>query len=300
MRQEVLMRVAWIGTGVMGRSMALHLINAGHELRVTTRTRDRAADVLAAGATWCDSPAEAADACDAAISMVGYPDDVDAVHRGASGTLSATVRPRIIIDMTTSTPTLARDLAAHARALGVASIDAPVSGGDIGARNAALSIMVGGDRDAVEAVRPLLAALGKTIVHHGDPGTGQHCKMVNQILIASSMLGLCEALAYAQGSGLDPGKVLESVGGGAAGSWSVNNLGPRILRGDFAPGFFVEHFCKDLRIAVDEAQALGLTLEGLARAERLYAVLRDQGHGRLGTQALWHLFSATAGSAPQA
>jgi 3-hydroxyisobutyrate dehydrogenase len=232
--------------------------------------------------------------------MVGYPDDVDAVHRGASGTLSATVRPRIIIDMTTSTPTLARDLAAHARALGVASIDAPVSGGDIGARNAALSIMVGGDRDAVEAVRPLLAALGKTIVHHGDPGTGQHCKMVNQILIASSMLGLCEALAYAQGSGLDPAKVLESVGGGAAGSWSVNNLGPRILRGDFAPGFFVEHFCKDLRIALDEAQALGLTLEGLARAERLYAVLRDQGHGRLGTQALWHLFSATAGSAPQA
>jgi 3-hydroxyisobutyrate dehydrogenase len=214
--------------------------------------------------------------------MVGYPDDVDAVHRGASGTLSATVRPRIIIDMTTSTPTLARDLAAHARALGVASIDAPVSGGDIGARNAALSIMVGGDRDAVEAVRPLLAALGKTIVHHGGPGTGQHCKMVNQILIASSMLGLCEALAYAQGSGLDPAKVLESVGGGAAGSWSVNNLGPRILRGDF------------------EAQALGLTLEGLARAERLYAVLRDQGHGRLGTQALWHLFSATAGSAPQA
>ncbi|MBM4110986.1 MAG: NAD(P)-dependent oxidoreductase, partial [Phycisphaerae bacterium] len=241
------MRVAWIGTGVMGRSMALHLINAGHELRITTRTRDRAADVLAAGATWCDSPAVAADSCDVAISMVGYPSDVEAVHRGPHGTLSAQVRPRIIIDMTTSTPTLARALAAFAGSLGVASIDAPVSGGDLGARNAALSIMVGGDAATIDAVRPLLASMGKTIVHHGGPGMGQHCKMVNQILIASSMLGLCEALAYAQSSGLDSTKVLESVGGGAAGSWSVNNLGPRILRGDFAPGFFVEHFCKDLR-----------------------------------------------------
>lgn len=290
------MRVAWIGTGVMGRSMALHLINAGHELRIATRTRDRAADVLAAGATWCDSPAEAAESCDVAISMVGYPSDVDAVHRGDRGTLRASVRPRIIMDMTTSTPTLARELAAQASSIGVASIDAPVSGGDIGARNAALSIMVGGSGTAIDAVRPLLASMGKTIVHHGGPGSGQHCKMVNQILIASSMLGLCEALSYAHRSGLDPAKVLESVGGGAAGSWSVNNLGPRILRGDFAPGFFVEHFCKDLRIALDEAQAMGLELEGLARAERLYALLRDQGHGRSGTQALWHLFSATGES----
>lgn len=290
------MRVAWIGTGVMGRSMALHLINAGHELRIATRTRDRAADVLAAGATWCDSPAEAAESCDVAISMVGYPSDVDAVHRGDRGTLRASVRPRIIMDMTTSTPTLARELAAQASSIGVASIDAPVSGGDIGARNAALSIMVGGSGTAIDAVRPLLASMGKTIVHHGGPGSGQHCKMVNQILIASSMLGLCEALSYAHRSGLDPAKVLESVGGGAAGSWSVNNLGPRILRGDFSPGFFVEHFCKDLRIALDEAQAMGLELEGLARAERLYALLRDQGHGRSGTQALWHLFSATGES----
>ncbi|MEY4833626.1 MAG: hypothetical protein RL527_1839 [Planctomycetota bacterium] len=294
------MRVAWIGTGVMGRSMALHLINAGHELRITTRTKDRAADVLAAGATWCATPAEAAESCDMAISMVGYPSDVDAVHRGADGTLRAKVGPRIIIDMTTSTPTLARELAQHAASLGVTSIDAPVSGGDIGARNAALSIMVGGDAAAIDSVRSLLAVMGKTIVHHGGPGTGQHCKMVNQILIASSMLGLCEALAYAQGSGLDPSKVLESVGGGAAGSWSVNNLGPRILRGDFAPGFFVEHFCKDLRIALDEAQALGLRLDGLERAERLYSLLRDQGHGRSGTQALWHLFSATGGPGPRA
>ena len=293
------MRVAWIGTGVMGRSMALHLINAGHELRITTRTRDRAAEVLAAGAMWCDSPAEAAESCDVAISMVGYPSDVDAVHRGDHGTLRAAVRPRIIMDMTTSTPTLARELAAHASSIGVAAIDAPVSGGDIGARNAALSIMVGGDAAAVEAVQPLLASMGKTIVHHGGPGTGQHCKMVNQILIASSMLGLCEALAYTHGSGLDPAKVLQSVGGGAAGSWSVNNLGPRILRGDFAPGFFVEHFCKDLRIAVDEAAALGLRLDGLERAERLYALLRDQGHGRSGTQALWHLFSASGGAGPR-
>ncbi|MEY2713599.1 MAG: hypothetical protein RLZZ217_557 [Planctomycetota bacterium] len=291
------MRVAWIGTGVMGRSMAMHLLKAGHDLRITTRTRARAEELLAAGATWCATPADAANGSDVAISMVGFPDDVEAVHLGASGTLRAATLPGVVIDMTTSTPTLARRVAEEAGARGVVAIDAPVSGGDIGARNAALSIMVGGDAAAVDRVRPLLAVMGKTIVHHGGPGSGQHCKLVNQILIASSMLGLCEALAYTAGTGLDPAKVIESVGGGAAGSWSVNNLGPRILRGDFAPGFFVEHFCKDLRIALDEARTMGLALAGLERAERLYALLRDRGHGRDGTQALWHLFSAPDGPA---
>jgi 3-hydroxyisobutyrate dehydrogenase len=277
--------------------MAMHLIEAGHDVRITTRTPARADGLLAAGATWCSSPADAADSTDVAISMVGFPEDVEAVHLGAHGSLRAARLPRVIIDMTTSTPTLARRIAVEAGGLGVSSMDAPVSGGDVGARNATLSIMVGGDVGVVDELRPLLATLGKTIVHHGGPGTGQHCKMVNQILIASSMLGLCEALAYAKGTGLDPQKVIESVGGGAAGSWSVNNLGPRILRGDFAPGFFVEHFCKDLRIALDEAHSMGLALAGLERAERLYALLRDRGHGRDGTQALWHLFSAPDGPA---
>ncbi len=288
------MRLAWIGTGVMGSSMAQHLIAAGHELRVCTRTPARAKAVLDAGATWSATPREAAEGCAVAFSMVGYPADVEAVHLGDHGTLRASTLPSILIDMTTSTPTLARRVASEASRRGVISLDAPVSGGDVGARHAALSIMVGGD-DGFERVRPLLAVLGKTIVHHGGPGAGQHCKMVNQILIASAMTGLCEALAYTNAAGLDPAKVLESVGGGAAGSWSVNNLGPRILRHDFAPGFFVEHFCKDLRIALDEARAMGLTLAGLDRAEALYRLLRDSGNARAGTQALWHLFAQADG-----
>lgn len=285
------MRIAWIGTGVMGRSMALHLLQAGHTLRVHTRTRDRAADVIAAGAQWCETPAAAADGCDAAISMVGHPSDVHAVHAGDHGTFRASVPPAIIVDMSTSTPTLAVQLAQTGSEQGIEVLDAPVSGGDVGARNAALSIMVGGADEAFATMKPVFGAMGKTVLHHGPAGAGQHCKMVNQILIASSMLGLCEALAYAEKAGLDPTTVLESVGGGAAGSWSVNNLGPRILRGDFGPGFMVEHFCKDLGIAVEEARARGLHLEGLERAERLYRLLAARGHGRAGTQALWHLFA---------
>lgn len=293
-------RIGFIGTGVMGASMVRHLLHAGYEVTVTTRTRSRAEPLLAEGAAWADSPAEAADGRDAVLSIVGYPSDVEAVHLGPHGTLGVAHPPRYIVDLTTSRPSLAVDLAKAARQRGVGAVDAPVSGGDVGARNATLSIMVGGDEADVEAVRPMLERLGRTIVHHGGPGAGQHAKMVNQILIAANMLGVCEGLLYAERAGLDPTKVIESVGSGAAGSWSINNLGPRIIRGDFEPGFFVEHFIKDLSIALEEAERMGLELPALALAKRSYEALAALGHGRRGTQAIYLLiqgggFAATAG-----
>jgi 3-hydroxyisobutyrate dehydrogenase len=278
--------VAWIGTGVMGAPMAGHLLDAGHTLRVHTRTRDRAKPLLARGAAWAASPAEAADGADFAFSIVGLPDDVAAVHLGPAGTLAADAPPRTIVDMTTSSPSLAVRIAAEAHRRGVLSIDAPVSGGDVGARNATLSIMVGGDGAAVAAARPLLERLGRLVVHHGGPGCGQHAKMVNQILIATNMIGVSEGMLYARAAGLDPTRVLESVGAGAAGSWSVTNLAPRMVRRDFAPGFAVEHFIKDLGLALDEAARLGLAMPGLALARQLYEAVRAQGHGRSGTHAL--------------
>ena len=269
--------------------MAGHLLDAGVDVVVHTRTRSRARRLLERGATWADSPAEAADGAEIALSMVGHPQDVEEVHLGAEGTLAAETPPSYIVDMTTSRPSLAERLDERARAVGVRSIDAPVSGGDVGARDATLSIMVGGADTDVEAVRSLLEILGGSVVHQGGPGAGQHTKMVNQILIASTMVGVCEGLLYAVRAGLDPATVIGSVGAGAAGSWSINTLGPRIVRRDFEPGFFVEHFIKDLAIALDEADRMGLTLQGLALARQLYEQVRllDDGRGgRLGTQAL--------------
>lgn len=282
-------RIAWIGTGVMGEPMAGHLLAAGVDVVVHTRTRERAEGLLRRGATWADSPAEAADGAEIVFSMVGYPQDVEAVHLGADGTLAAATPPSYIVDMTTSRPSLAERLDDRARAVGVGSVDAPVSGGDVGAREATLSIMVGGAESDVEAVRPLLEMLGGRVVRQGGPGAGQHTKMVNQILIASTMVGVCEGLLYAARAGLDPATVIGSVGTGAAGSWSITTLGPRIVRRDFEPGFFVEHFIKDLAIALDEADRMGLTLQGLTLARQLYEQVRllDGGRGgRMGTQAL--------------
>jgi 3-hydroxyisobutyrate dehydrogenase len=278
--------IGWIGTGVMGAAMAGHLLNAGYALRVYTRTRAKAQPLIDAGASWAASPAEAADGADVAVSMVGVPDDVRETHLGPVGTLAAKQRPRLVIDMTTSRPALAEEIHRAAAKAGVGSIDAPVSGGDVGARSATLSIMIGGDERDVVAARPVLARLGKTIVHHGAPGAGQHAKVVNQILIASSMMGACEGLLYARQAGLDPTRVIESVGSGAAGTWAINNLGPRMIRRDFDPGFFVEHFIKDLSIALDEAARMNLALPGLALARQLYEAVRAQGHGRRGSQAL--------------
>ena len=282
--------IAWIGTGVMGRSMAGHLLAAGHPLTVYSRTRERASALLDAGATWAPSPADAAADADVACTMVGLPSDVEEVYFGPRGVLAAGRCPALLIDFTTSSPALAARVAAAAGAAGAACVDAPVSGGDVGARNATLSIMCGGTERAFARARPLLERLGKTIVLQGPAGSGQHTKMVNQLLIAGTMLGLAEALAYAKRSGLDPATVLESVGGGAAASWSLANLAPRVLKGDFAPGFFIEHFVKDLRIALDEARSMGLQLPTAAAAERTYAALAEAGHGRSGTQAVVHAY----------
>jgi 3-hydroxyisobutyrate dehydrogenase len=279
-------RVGWIGTGVMGLSMCGHILDAGYAATVFTRTRDRAEPLLSRGATWAGSPAEVAAASDVVFSIVGYPADVRAVILDEGGALAGATSGSTLVDMTTSEPALAVEIHATAKARGVAAIDAPVSGGDVGARNATLSIMVGGNEDTVEHVRPLLEVLGKSIVRQGGPGAGQHTKMVNQILIATGMIGVCEALLYGHKAGLDLERVLESVASGAAGSWSLSNYGPRMLSGDFAPGFVVEHFVKDMGIALAEARRANLSLPGLALAEQLYVALRAQGSGRLGTHSL--------------
>jgi 3-hydroxyisobutyrate dehydrogenase len=280
-------RIAWIGAGVMGLHMAGHLMTAGHQVVVFSRTKGKAQPLIDRGAEWADSSADAAEGADVAMSMVGYPADVEEVHLGLSGTLAATKPPGLIIDMTTSRPELAVRIARAAGARGIDSVDAPVSGGDVGARNATLAIMAGGDSEAFEVALPLLAIVGKSIVHQGPPGAGQHTKMVNQILIATNMIGVCEGLMYASKAGLDPLKVIQSVGSGAAGSWSINNLGPRIINGDFSPGFFVEHFIKDLGIALEESRRMGLNMPGLSLAKRLYDEVALHGHGRLGTQSLF-------------
>jgi 3-hydroxyisobutyrate dehydrogenase len=282
--------IGWIGTGVMGVSMAKHLMAAGHPLVIHTRTRARAEPLLAAGAQWADSPLAVAERAEIVCSMVGYPEDVEVTHLGPQGTLSAAKAPALLIDFTTSSPALAQRIAERGAALGTQAIDAPVSGGDIGARNATLSIMCGGTEAAFQAARPVLDLLGKTVVLQGPAGAGQHTKMVNQLLIAGTMLGMAEALSYAKKAGLNPETVLQSVGGGAAASWSLTNLAPRILKSDFAPGFFIEHFLKDLRIALDEARALGLDLPCATAAERTYRALAEAGYARAGTQAIVHAY----------
>lgn len=280
------LRVGWIGTGVMGASMAGHLLASGHPVTVSTRSRDKAAPLLDAGATWADSPAEVATASDVTFAIVGFPSDVREVFLGPEGAVAGASEGSVVVDMTTSEPSLAVEIHAAAAAKGVGAVDAPVSGGDIGARNATLSIMVGGDDEPVERVRPLFEKMGTTIVHQGGPGAGQHTKMVNQILIASTMVGIAEALVYARQAGLDLTTVLESVGGGAAGSWSLSNLAPRVIDGDFGPGFFVDHFVKDMTIAIDEAAAMNIATPGLDMACELYATLQGQGGGRDGTHAI--------------
>ena len=288
-------RLGWIGTGVMGASMCGHLIRRGFSLTVYSRTASKAAQLLAAGARWADSPQAVAEQRDVVFSMVGFPHDVREVLLGPRGALAGCQPGNILVDMTTSEPALAREIAGAARAQGVYSVDAPVSGGDVGAREARLSIMLGGDRDVCTALEPCWEAMGTTIVYQGGPGAGQHTKMVNQILIATNMIGVCEALLYAYRAGLDLNTVLQSVASGAAGSWSLTHLGPRIIANDFAPGFFVEHFVKDMGIALHESQRMGLDLPGLALAQQLYTSVIAQGHGRAGTHALQLALAASAG-----
>ncbi len=279
-------RVGWIGTGVMGRWMCQHVMSKGYPATVYNRSREKTKPLTDAGAVYAESPRAVAERSDVVFAIVGFPRDVREVFLGTQGALAGIRAGGILVDMTTSEPSLAKEIEAAARAKGVGSVDAPVSGGDVGARNAALSIMVGGDTETVEAVRPLLECMGKTIVHQGPAGAGQHTKMVNQILIATNMIGVCEALLYGYKAGLDLKTVLQSVGGGAAASWSLNNLGPRIIDRNFEPGFFVEHFIKDMGIALDEAKHMNLSLPGLALANQLYLAVQAQGYGKKGTHAL--------------
>ncbi|MBC7379186.1 MAG: NAD(P)-dependent oxidoreductase [Burkholderiaceae bacterium] len=286
-------RIGFIGLGIMGQSMAGHLLAAGHQLAVYNRSPDKAAALAARGAVACATPAQVAQQSDVIITMVGYPSDVEQVWLGAEGVI-AHARHALLIDMTTSSPALAQQLAAQAAKAGHQALDAPVSGGDVGAREGKLSIMVGGEAAAFERALPILQLMGTNIVHMGAAGAGQHTKMSNQIVIASTIMGVCEGLAYARAAGLDSAALLQCIGGGAAGGFQLNVMGARIAKGDFAPGFFIEHFLKDLGIALTEAANMGIELPGATLARKLYDELAGQGKGRLGTQALFQLYMAGA------
>lgn len=279
-------RIGWIGTGVMGQWMCRHLVEKGFQTSVTNRTRAKAQPLIELGATWKATPKEVAAASDVIFTIVGFPKDVEEVYLGEAGILKGAAPGSVVVDMTTTQPTLAQRIYQAAKANGVAAVDAPVSGGDVGARNAALSIMVGGDKETADALAPLFEIMGKMIVYQGPAGSGQHTKMCNQIVIAGTMIGMCEALLYGEKAGLDLGVMLQSITGGAAGCWSLDNLAPRILKEEFDTGFFVEHFVKDMGIALEEARQMNLALPGLALVNQLYQAVMAQGGARLGTQAL--------------
>jgi len=280
------MKIGWIGTGVMGAAMAGHVQAAGHDLYVFNRTKTKAERLLKGGAHWCESPAEVAASSEIVFTIVAFPADVEEVYLGEGGILSAQGPCRVVVDMTTSRPSLAQMIAEAAAKQRIDSLDAPVSGGDIGARDGTLAIMVGGDKGVFDAVLPLFQLMGKNISYMGGVGAGQHTKMCNQILVAGTMIGTCESLLYGTKAGLDQQSVIDIIGKGAASCWSINNLGPRIVRGNYEPGFIVEHFIKDMGIALQEAAAVGLSLPGLALVHQLYLAVQAQGHGRSGTHAL--------------
>ena len=279
-------KIGWIGTGVMGRWMCQHIMNRGYSTTVYNRTKAKSQPLIDAGAAWGDSPRDVAAASDVIFTIVGFPPDVREVYLGDNGILNSAKPESIIVDMTTTEPSFAQEIYGKAKAQGISSIDAPVSGGDIGAQEARLSIMVGGDADAVEAIMPLLEAMGKNIVHQGGASTGQHTKMCNQITFAGTIIGVCEALIYGYKAGLDLGTMLSSISKGAASCWTLDNVAPRILQRDFDPGFFAEHYIKDMGIALDEAKKMNLSLPGLALVHQLYLAVQAQGHGRLGIHAL--------------
>ncbi|MFI5035599.1 MAG: NAD(P)-dependent oxidoreductase [Acidimicrobiales bacterium] len=288
-------RLGWIGTGVMGTSMCGHLLARGYAVTVSTRTRSKADPLVEAGATWAETPGDVAAASDVVFTMVGYPADVRQVVLGPGGVLASASPGAVIVDMSTSEPALAVEIAEAATARAVHCLDAPVSGGDVGARNATLSIMVGGAPDVFDALKPCFEVMGATVVLQGQHGAGQHAKMMNQVLIASNMVGVCEALLYAYRAGLDLDTVLASVSGGAAGSWSLSNLAPRMIANNMAPGFYVDHFVKDMGIALSEASRMRLSLPGLALAHQLYVALQAQGGGANGTQALVRALATLSG-----
>ena len=279
-------RIGWIGAGVMGSSMCGHLLTAGYRVTVHSRTPSKAQPLLDRGAQWAKSPRAVAAESDVLFTMVGFPQDVRTVYFSETGILAGAQLGSVLVDMTTTDPALSREIAERATAKGLSAIDAPVSGGDVGARNATLSIMVGGERKAVQAIMPLFELLGKKIVHQGGPGSGQHAKLCNQIVIAGTMVGICESLLYGYKAGLDLNRMLDSIRGGAAACWTLDNLAPRILQRNFDPGFFVEHFIKDMGLALEESKRMGLILPGLTLVHQLYQTVQTLGHGRSGTHAL--------------
>ena len=279
-------RIGWIGTGVMGSSMCGHLLAAGYKVTLHSRTKSKATPLLNLGAAWAGNPRAVTAESDLLFTMVGFPQDVRTVYFGKDGILAGAQPGTVLVDMTTTDPALSREIAERATAKGLSAIDAPVSGGDVGARNATLSIMVGGDSEAVQAVMPLFELLGKKIVHQGGPSTGQQAKLCNQIVIAGTMIGVCESLLYGYKAGLDLNRLLDSIRGGAAACWTLDHLAPRILQRNFDPGFFVEHFVKDMGLALEEAKRMGLALPGLTLVHQLYQNVQQLGHGRSGTHAL--------------
>ena len=283
-------KIAFIGTGVMGTAMAGHLMDAGHDLTVYNRTKSKTEVLVARGAKVANSPKEAATEADFIITIVGYPKDVREVYFGENGIFQNDLTGKVLIDMTTTEPTLAKEIYELAKKAGADALDAPVSGGDLGARNATLTIMVGGDESVYEKALPLFEKMGKTMAYQGAAGAGQHTKMANQICIAGTMTGMTELLVYADKAGLDLDKVLTTVGGGSAATWSLMNYAPRILREDYSAGFFVKHFIKDLGIVLAEAEKMGLELPATAGAKQLYEQLADKGFENDGTQALIKLW----------
>ncbi|MGI6225225.1 MAG: NAD(P)-dependent oxidoreductase [Peptococcales bacterium] len=282
-------QIGFIGTGVMGRGMVANLLKAGYQVNVYNRTKAKAQELVAQGAVWFDTVAELSKNSNVIITMVGYPSDVEEVYFSEGGIINNAAQGTYLIDMTTSSPMLAKKIFEEARKKNMYALDAPVSGGDVGAREARLSIMVGGDQEVFEDIKPIFEVMGKNIVLQGGAGAGQHTKMCNQIAIASGMIGVCEAMVYAKKSGLDPATVLKSIESGAAGSWSLSNLAPRMIAGNFAPGFYVKHFIKDMKIAVESAKEMGLEVPGLELAKALYEKLAALGEEDSGTQALYKL-----------
>jgi 3-hydroxyisobutyrate dehydrogenase len=281
--------IGFIGLGIMGQSMAGHLLAAGYQVNVYNRTKSKTDSLVAKGAKWFDTPGEVAAHSNMIITMVGYPSDVEEVYFGKNGII-ASANNAVLVDMTTSSPSLARKIAVEAAKKGLATLDAPVSGGDIGARDAKLTIMVGGDQAVFDHVLPILQKLGTSIILQGDVGMGQHTKMCNQIVIASTIMGVAEGLSYAKKVGLDPAVVLQSIGGGAASGFQLNVLGAKMIVGDYAPGFYVEHLIKDLKIALAEAEQMHLNLPGLALAKSLFEKMADRGLQRNGTQGIFQIY----------
>lgn len=282
--------IGLIGTGVMGKSMAARIMQAGYRVLIYNRTKSKANELIEQGAVWKNTVGEVAESADVVITMVGYPSDVEDVYFGEHGVLNHAKGGTILIDMTTSKPTLAEKIASEASNKQMVALDAPVSGGDVGARNGGLTIMVGGDKQSFNAIQPVLETMGENIVLQGEAGAGQHTKMANQIAIASNMMGVCEAVVYAEKANLDPQHVLKSIGSGAAGSWSLSNLAPRMIEGDFSPGFYVKHFIKDMTIALEAAEEMNMMTPGLKQAKVLYDELASNGEEDSGTQALYKLY----------